>query len=82
MSFSRCGAEAVRSGEDGLVFAAGGLIDLVHALWLIAIFSLVYAATRHEQIAAVLNHSWRFGAKVTAVLTAFLGVLAWMSWRL
>jgi hypothetical protein len=47
-----------------------------------AAFSLVYAATRHEQFLAILDHSWRFGVKVTAVLLAILGALVWMSWGL
>ena len=64
----------------GSVLAAGGAADVLHAVWLMAAFSLVYAATRHERFLAILDHSWRFGAKVTAVLLAVLGLLAWMSW--
>jgi Na+/alanine symporter len=83
MSFYLCGAAVVGWAEGGLVLAAAPrgypAADVLHALWLMAAFSLVYAATRHEQLAAILDHSWRFGAKVTAVLLAVLGALVWMS---
>jgi hypothetical protein len=69
-------------GSAGTVFAVGGVLDVLHALWLLAAFSLVYAATRHEQILTILDHSWRFATKVTAVLVAVLAVLVWMSWGL
>ena len=64
------------------VLAAGEAADVLRAVWLMVAFSLVYAATRHEHFLAILDHSWRFGAKVTAVLLAVLGALAWMSWGL
>ena len=73
-------------GDLGLVLAAapGGYpaADVLRAVWLMVAFSLVYTATRHERFIAIIDHSWRFGAKVTAVLLAVLGVLAWMSWGL
>jgi len=82
MSFSVCGVAVVGWAEAGLVLAAGGGADVLRAVWLMAAFSLVYAATRHEHFLAILDHSWRFGAKVTAVLLAVLGALVWMSWGL
>ena len=82
MSFSVCGVAVVGWAEAGLVLAAGGAADVLRAVWLMAAFSLVYAATRHEHFLAILDHSWRFGAKVTAVLLAVLGALVWMSWGL
>ena len=82
MSFNLCGTAAARSAGGVGVFAILGIADLLHPLWLLAAFSLVYAATRHEQIVAVLDHSWRFATKVGAVLLAVLVVLMWMSWRL
>ena len=62
--------------------AARGVIDVLHALWLLTALSLVYAATRHERIVAILDHCWRFGAKVAAVLVAAHAVLIWISWGL
>jgi hypothetical protein len=67
-----------------LAAAPGGYptADALRAAWLMAAFSLVYAATRHERLLAILDHAWRFAAKVTAVLLAVLGLLMWMSWGL
>ncbi len=62
--------------------AAGGVVYVIYAFWLLAASSLVYAATRHERIGAIADHSWRFAAKIGAVLLAVLAVLAWMSWGL
>jgi Na+/alanine symporter len=76
------GWPAAGSADGGPVFALGEVADVLYALWLLAAFSLVYAATRHEQIVAILDHSWRFGAKVMAVLLAAAALLAWMSWGL
>ncbi len=82
MSFNVCGQAAAHAAGDGAVLAAGGVADVLHAVWLLAAFSLVYAACRHERIIAILDHSWRFAAKVAAVLLVLLAVLAWMSWGL
>ena len=86
MSFSVCGVAVVGWAEAGLVLAAAPrgypAADVLRAVWLMAAFSLVYAATRHEHFLAILDHSWRFGAKVTAVLLAVLGAMVWMSWGL
>ena len=62
--------------------AAEGIVDVLHALWLLTALSVVYAATRHEPVVAILDHFWRFGAKVAAVLVAPQAVLIWISWRL
>ncbi len=75
-------AAAVGAEGDNVVFAVGGVVDLLHAFWLVAAFSLVYCATKHERVGAILDHSWRFGAQVAAVLAAVLMVLVWMSWGL
>ncbi len=82
MSVNLCNTAAVRSAGGVPIFATGGVVDVLPALWLLAAFSLVYAATRHEQIVAILDHSWRFATQVGAVLVAVLAVLVWMSWRL
>ena len=62
-------AAAAAAEGDNVVFAVGGVVDLLHAFWLVAAFSLVYCATKHEPVGAILDHSWRFGAKVAAALT-------------
>jgi hypothetical protein len=56
--------------------------DLWYALPLIISLSLVYAATRHEALPAILRHA----ARVTAWTVAFMGgillLLAILSWAI
>lgn len=56
------------------------LLAQAHQLWyslpLVVSISLVYAATRHEDMPSILNHALRFGAWIVAFL-AGLGVLLW-----
>lgn len=56
--------------------------DLFHLAWLVTVLSLVWTATRHERMRSILDHAWRFGGKVFAVL-ALVGVVVWLlTWRL
>ncbi len=54
--------------------------QLWYALPLVVSISLVYAATRHEDMPSILVHSLRFGGWVVAFLLG-LGVLFWWMGR-
>ena len=63
-----------------LLFAVG-----IHRLWyavpLIASVSLVYAATRHEEMGPILVHSVRFAVWILVfmgIVAAVLQALAWL----
>jgi hypothetical protein len=53
-----------------------------YALPLIVVISLVYSATRHEAMSAILAHSARLGLMITGFMAAILVVLAFIGWRL
>lgn len=48
-----------------LLFSILPLAAMTERLWyalpLLVSVSLVYAATRHEEVPQILNHAWRFG---------------------
>jgi hypothetical protein len=50
--------------------------NLWYAVPLIVATSLVYAATRHEEMREILSHAFWFGLKVSGGM-AFLFVLLW-----
>ena len=50
--------------------------QLWYAVPLVVSISLVYAATRHEQMPAILWHSLRFGTWIVAFLLG-LGLILW-----
>jgi hypothetical protein len=54
--------------------------QLWYALPLVVSVSLVYAATRHEDMPSILWHALRFGAWIAAFLLG-LGVLLWWMGR-
>ena len=58
-----------------------GIWDLLMAVPLIVALSLVYAATRHEQMGPILTHALRFGAWITGFLLAIFLILVLVSWR-
>lgn len=53
---------------------------LWYALPLIITVSLVYAATRHEEMGAVLRHALRVGVWIVGFLAISFVVLAVLSW--
>ena len=53
-----------------------------YALPLIVVISLVYSATRHEDMRPILVHSARLGTMITLFMAAIMAVLAFLSWRL
>ncbi len=65
---------------DILLFAAGGLNPLWFALPLVVTVSLVYAATRHEEMGPIVQHAARFGLLVVVVMAILLAILFAMSW--
>jgi hypothetical protein len=50
--------------------------DLWYALPLVIVVSLVYAATRHEEMKSILQHAWRIGAWIVG----FMGVIFVILW--
>ena len=50
-----------------------------YSLPLIVAISLVYAATRHEQMAPILGHAARLGLWITGFMGVIFGVLFWLS---
>ena len=55
-------------------------MSLWYALPLIVSVSLVCAATRHEQIAPILNHAIRFGMWIVVFMGAVMALLTLMDW--
>jgi len=53
-----------------------------YALPLIVVISLVYSATRHEAMHAILAHAARLGLMITGFMAAILVVLAFIGWKL
>jgi hypothetical protein len=64
----------------GLPLAA--INQMWYALPLIVVISLVYSATRHEAMSAILAHAARLGLMITGFMAAILVVLALIGWRL
>lgn len=63
------------------LFLAGafGAAQLWYALPLLVTVSLVYAATRHEDMAPILQHALRFGAWVVVFMVIVLVLVVWLS---
>jgi hypothetical protein len=56
--------------------------NLWYAVPLIVAVSLVYAATRHEDMNEILSHALRFGLWVVAGMALLFAILWFLSWRL
>lgn len=56
--------------------------DLYYSVPLIFAVSLVYAATRHEEVVPILGHALRVGMWIGGAMVAVFGVLFLVSWRL
>lgn len=52
------------------------------AIPLILVFSLCYAATRHEDIELIVPHALRFGAWLAFFMALVVGIMAFISWYL
>ena len=63
------------------LLAAGPTFNLLwYALPLIVAVSLVYAATRHEEMAPILGHAVRIGVWIVGFMAVVFVILAAMSW--
>ena len=62
------------------VLAAIGAARLWYAVPLIVSISLVYAATRHEEIGPILLHAMRFAVWIVIFMLLVLAALQAMAW--
>ena len=63
--------------------AAGiGINDIWYALPLIVAVSLVYSATRHEDVGPILAHAVRIGIWIVGFMAVIFAVLLLISWGL
>ncbi len=53
---------------------------LVYALPLVIVFSLCYAATRHEEMDLILPHAVRFGGWLAFFLLVAMGIMELLNW--
>ena len=73
---------------NNLLLASGGLVtawyanNMWYALPLIFAVSLVYSATRHEQVGPILAHSLRIGLWIVGFMAIIFVVLWLISWQL
>lgn len=65
---------------DHLLIAAVSVNQLWYALPLIVAVSLVYAATRHEEMGQILAHALRIGVWIVGFMAVVFVILAAMSW--
>jgi hypothetical protein len=63
-----------------LLLAATGINNFWYALPLIVVVSLVYAATRHEEMRPILEHSVRIGVWIVGFMVCVFVVLLLMDW--
>jgi len=67
---------------ESLLLAATGPHDIWYALPLVIAVSLVYSATRHEQMGPILVHAVRVGIWIVGFMVVIFVVLLLISWRL
>lgn len=67
-------------GSWTLLVAAVGIVRLWYAVPLVTSVSLVCAATRHEEMGAILNHAARFALWIVVFMGIVLGVIQLLSW--
>ena len=63
-----------------LVFAVLGPLRLLYSIPLITSVSLVCAATRHEEMGAILNHALRFAIWIIVFMGVVLCVIQLLTW--
>jgi hypothetical protein len=63
-----------------LLAAAQRYMLLWYAVPLIAAFSLVYGATRHEEMGPILQHAWRAALWIVVFMSVIFAVLFLVSW--
>jgi hypothetical protein len=62
------------------LLAATGAARLWYAVPLVTSVSLVYAATRHEEMGQILIHAVRFAIWIVVFMAIVLAVIQLMSW--
>ena len=62
------------------IFAAGDPLRIWYAVPIIVSVSLVYAATRHEEMGQILIHAARFALWILAFMAILFALLQLMSW--
>lgn len=62
------------------LLAAGGAARLWYTVPLVTSVSLVYAATRHEEMGHILIHAARFAIWIVVFMAIVLAVIQLMSW--
>ncbi|MDZ7615624.1 MAG: hypothetical protein U1E05_01385 [Patescibacteria group bacterium] len=55
--------------------------DMWYALPLIIAVSLVYAATRHEEMVSILTHAGRLALWIVGFMLGIFAILYLVSWR-
>jgi len=65
---------------NSLPLAAFPINLLWYALPLVVAVSLVYAATRHEEMAPILSHALRVGAWIVGFMAAVIVIMVAMLW--
>ena len=65
-----------------LLLASTQINDLWYSVPVIVSVSLVYAATRSEEMSSILSHATRFGIWVLGFMVAAFAVLYWLSSKL
>jgi hypothetical protein len=67
---------------DHFLLAVAGINDMWYALPLVVAVSLVYSATRHEQMGPILVHALRIGLWILGFMAVIFVVLLLLSWGL
>jgi Na+/alanine symporter len=65
---------------DNLLLAAADINALWFAFPLIVTVSLVYSATRHEQMMPILTHALRIGVWIVGFMAVIFVLLLLLSW--
>ena len=63
-----------------IIFAAADIAQLWYALPLVVVVSLVYSATRNEEMGPILSHSIRIGGWIASFMAIVFAVLFVMAW--
>ena len=70
----------MQESMNPICFAAADIAQLWYALPLVVVVSLVYAATRHEEMGPILSHAIRIGAWIVGFMAIVFAVLFVMAW--
>jgi hypothetical protein len=63
-----------------LLLAASGISDWWFAMPLVIVVSLVYSATRHEQMGPIVSHAVRIGVWIVGFMFVVFLVLLLIAW--